>query len=158
MAALTVPPAVGLILSTNNSDVDSPMLGEWPAKLPFSAQILNADPPAYLEFLGLGEIGTAQQSAEFVRLISSEIQYLKRHPHRQGPGNMFVVRKFTDVAFRCLRLRDPGSLMWSFDLAIDTLKTVASLVQSNGVREYVFEVRGEIGICYETCQIYLKNP
>ena len=165
MLAMSIVPCMSTLFNngwnshqTDNSNVSNDRLGAWPAKLPFRAIVLFADPPAHLEFLGLGDTGTAKETAEFVRLIGSEIQYLNRHPHHQGPGNMFVVRKFTDVAFRCLRLRDPGSMLWSFDLAIATLKTVAELVQYNGVREYTFEVRGENMICYETCQIYLENP
>ena len=104
------------------------------------------------------DTGTDEEAANFVRLMDSEIDYLQRHPLREGPSNFWVVRKSTDVALHCQRQWEFRQAAWSFELAIQTLRTLSELVGLNGLKEFVFEVMGPGNVGYETCRIYLKNP
>lgn len=133
-------------------------LGAWPASLPFRVRVREANPSANLDFLDVHDTGTAEEAANFVRLMDSEIEYWQRHPLREGPDNFWVVRKSTDVALHCIRLRELGHPAWSLELAIQTFRTLSELVSLNGLKEFVFEVTGVGDIGYETCEIYLKNP
>lgn len=71
---------------------------------------------------------------------------------------MFVIRKWTDVALRCTRLKEQRRPVWSYGLVMEMLKTLAALVRRNGLREYVFDVRGAAGEMFLACEIYLKDP
>ncbi len=104
------------------------------------------------------DTGTEEEAASFVRLMDSEMDYLQRHPLREGPTNFWVVRKSTDVALHCQRQWDSRQGAWSFELAIQTLRTLSELVGLNGLKEFLFQVMGPGNVIYETCQIYLKNP
>lgn len=123
--------------------------------MPFRVRVRGANPTANLDFLDVRDTGTEEEAASFVRLMDSEIDYLQRHPLREGPTNFWVVRKSTDVALHCQRQYE---FTWSFELAIQTLRKLSELVRLNGLKEFVFEVVGPRDVIYETCQIYLKNP
>ncbi|KAL8657351.1 MAG: hypothetical protein Q9226_002000 [Calogaya cf. arnoldii] len=110
------------------------------------------------DFIDVHATGTPQEAANFARLIDSEIDYLQKHTRRKSPDSFWVVRKSTDLALHCRRLTELGHPLWSFELAIQTLTTLAELVRLNGLKEYVFKVKGVGDIAYERCEIYLKNP
>ncbi|KAL8849842.1 MAG: hypothetical protein Q9221_005180 [Calogaya cf. arnoldii] len=133
-------------------------LGTWPASLPFRVKVRDSNPQANIDFIDVHATGNPQEAADFARLINSEIDYLQRRPLREAPDSFWVVRKSTDLALHCRRLTELGQPLWSFELAIQTLTTLAELVRLNGLKEYVFKVKGVRDIAYERCEIFLKNP
>ncbi|KAI4097755.1 MAG: hypothetical protein LQ344_000027 [Seirophora lacunosa] len=150
-----------LVLDMKESDTLSPSLGVWPAQLPFRIPILYSSPPAYLQFTTVRAVGSAQDTADFVRICDMEIRYWIEHPTPRGlgPRNPTITRKFTDVFLGCQEDRSgTGAGIWSMRLAIGTLNTLRGLVEENGLREYEFSVAREDGKRWTNCRIYLHNP
>ncbi|KAI4185896.1 MAG: hypothetical protein L6R41_003833 [Letrouitia leprolyta] len=135
-------------------------LGRWP-DLPFIAKVFYSSPSAYLSFISLNGDGTVQDAEDFMRLCQSEVQYLMYHPppDDRGPGVLTVSRDFTDVFLECGRVHGPtGMELWSLDLAIGMLYTIRGLVDTNGFREYKFEVIREDGRKWMVCRMWKHNP
>ncbi|KAI4205598.1 MAG: hypothetical protein LQ348_001166 [Seirophora lacunosa] len=161
LGALAVSSPAGRTHSTNGGLISIHGLGVWPAQLPFRIPILYSSPPAYLQFTTVRAIGSAQDTADFVRICDMEIRYWIEHPTPRGlgPRNPTITRKFTDVFLGCQEDRSgTGAGIWSMRLAIGTLNTLRGLVEENGLREYEFSVAREDGKRWTNCRIYLHNP
>ncbi|KAL8669896.1 MAG: hypothetical protein Q9168_005530 [Polycauliona sp. 1 TL-2023] len=133
-------------------------LGSWPPSLPFRATIRDSSPPAHLDFSRVHQTGSPQEATDFVRLMDEEVDYLQRHPTRQGSGSLIVTRKFTDVMLRCGLASMQWLRLWTFELSLQMLATVGTLVRLNGLREFEFQVTGTGDKVLQNCRIYLKNP
>ncbi|KAL8994852.1 MAG: hypothetical protein Q9169_005299 [Polycauliona sp. 2 TL-2023] len=133
-------------------------LRAWPPRLPFHTAIRDSNPPAYLDFISVRATGTAQEGADFTRLMDEEVDYLRRHPLREGPSHLLVTRKFTKVVLRCAVASRQVYPAWSFELSLQMLSTMGNLVRLNGLKEFKFEVTGLGAVVLQICHIWLKDP
>ena len=127
---------------------------DWPLVLPFDVLIPSYQPSTYFHFTSVGTEGTPRATASFHRLCTSEINYLLERPSRYG-FNLSVTRKFSELYLTC----SSGDTIWSYELMIETLRTILHLVDANGARDLQWTVMDQhTRKRWENCRLYLRNP
>lgn len=104
-------------------------------------------------------MGTALEAIQAMDIIGYEIHYLLRHPLR-NVGKIECKKKAVSVYLRCdaLRERRPRRPeLWTFDLALDTLRTMEWLIGRWGLTESIWQVHvGALQVA--ECLIATEGP
>ncbi|KAG7004424.1 hypothetical protein G7Y79_00025g057100 [Physcia stellaris] len=134
-----------------------PFLTTWPPA-PYQVRIAS-QPSTYLNFTEYGTVGTPLEAVQAMDIIGYEIHYLLRHPLR-NVGKIECKKKAVSVYLRCdaLRERRPRRPeLWTFDLALDTLRTMEWLIGRWGLTESIWQVHvGALRVA--ECLIATEGP
>ena len=117
-----------------------PFLTTWPP-VPHQVRIAS-QPSTYLNFTEYGTVGTPLEAKQAMDIIGYEIFYLLRHPLR-NIGKIECKKKAVSVYLRCDPLHESyprRASFWTFDLALDTLRTMEWLIGRWGMTEAIWRV------------------
>ena len=113
-----------------------------------------------MKFEKYHEIGTPTQTAEALDLLEYEIHWLVAHPFRIGPQNLECLKKSTTIYLRCRKWGRPSlrpDPLWTFDLIVEMLEKLRSVISERGMREVEWRVvNGNVEKA--GCGIWLQHP